>query len=117
MKLMVRTAAALVAGAIGCSAATAAPTCLRSDRISTITMTGDKSAVVKDQNGLQYRLQFVNACGARHVNVHFVLDPDYMPLCVDAGSALSTNSEGPCVVKLVGPGVSAGHAGSGGQGG
>lgn len=77
--------------------------CLKSDSVDQIRMKGDATAVATDRQHRAFDIVFIAACGARHPNVFFVLKPELMPSCFGPGTALSTNREGPCVVKSVTP--------------
>lgn len=92
----------LIAAAVFAEASVAADTsCLRTDNIAQIRMTGAATALATDKHKRSFDITFVGACGARHPNVFFIVRPDFLPTCVSAGTALPTNTEGVCVAKTV----------------
>jgi hypothetical protein len=75
--------------------------CLRGDNIDRIQMTGAATASATDRAKRVFDIAFVGPCGARHLNVYFVVKPENLPVCVEAGTALPTSQEGVCVVKTI----------------
>lgn len=75
--------------------------CLRSDQFKQITMSGDSAATVKDKDGKSFTVAFTAPCGARHVGVYFLTQPENMQTCLKPGTALATNTSGACIVKSV----------------
>ena len=78
-------------------------TCLRGDRMDHISMVDAKTALAGSVDGGKYRIKFVNQCGARHVGVFFISNPDRLPYCIGPGTSLLTNAEGACTVKSITP--------------
>lgn len=76
-------------------------TCLRTDNIDQIRMTGSDTAVATDRTHRAYDIVFGKGCGARHPNVFFIIKPDFLPTCITPGTILPTNREGNCLVKKV----------------
>lgn len=101
MTFLIKVATTAVAVSMCCSAAIAGPQCLRSDRIAHLVMTSDKAATATDTGGRHFTVLFSHVCSARHINVHFVLQPEDMKPCLSAGVELQTNREGTCLVKSV----------------
>jgi hypothetical protein len=64
-------------------------------------MSGDSAATVKDKDGKSFTIAFTGPCGARHVGVYFLTEPENMQTCVKPGTSLATNSSGACIVKSV----------------
>ena len=78
-----------------------ADACLRGDRIDRISMVDPRTALAGSLDGSTYRITFINQCGARHVGVFFITNPDHLPTCIGPGTGLRTNSEGACTVKSI----------------
>jgi len=97
LTVSVFVAAAVAAGRAG--AADAA--CLRGDNIGYVKMVSADKALATDKQDGQFDIVFTGPCGARFLNVFFVLKPENLPVCVVPGTAFPTNSRGICVVKSV----------------
>jgi hypothetical protein len=93
-------ASAIFAAAAG-TASAAGTACFRGDAIGHVKMTDGDKAVATDKQGKRFDITFAGLCGARHLNVYFVLKPESLPLCIAPGTAFPTNREGVCIVKSV----------------
>jgi hypothetical protein len=83
-------------------AANAADTaCLRGDNIDSVTMVSADRATASDRDHRLFDITFVGACGARHLNVFFILRPESLPTCIVPSTAFHTNREGVCVIKAI----------------